>query len=118
MEVMETCETEIICKDLNGGNISNHKGINVPNVHLSMAYMSEQDKADILFGLQEKVDFVAASFVRTAQDVNSIRNFLKDNGGEFIQIISKIENLQGIRNLDSLLEASDAIMVARGDLGV
>ena len=118
MEVMETCETEIICKVLNGGNISNHKGINVPNVHLSMAYMSEQDKADILFGIQEKVDFVAASFVRTAQDVNSIRNFLKDNGGEFIQIISKIENLQGIRNLDSILEASDAIMVARGDMGV
>lgn len=118
MEVLEVCETDIVCKVLNGGNVSNHKGINVPNVHLSMAYMSDQDKADILFGIQEKVDFVAASFVRTAQDVNAIRNFLKDNGGEFIQIISKIENLQGIRNLDSILEASDAIMVARGDMGV
>lgn len=90
--------------------ISNHKGINVPYVALQMAYLSEQDKSDLLFGIEKHVDFVAASFVRKAEDVQNLRDFLTTNGGGNIKIISKIENLEGIENFEEILEASDGIM--------
>ena len=118
LKVKELSDTEIHCTVINGGKISNHKGINVPGVSLSMPYLSEKDRADLLFGIQEGFDFVAASFVRNAQDVLAIRDFLGENGGRNIKIISKIENNQGVQNLDEILAVSGGIMVARGDLGV
>lgn len=90
----------------------------MPCVALQMAYLSEQDKSDLLFGIEKHVDFVAASFVRKAEDVQNLRDFLTTNGGGNIKIISKIENLEGIENFEEILEASDGIMVARGDMGV
>ena len=109
---------QIICRVKNDGKISNHKGVNVPDIHINMPYMSEQDKEDILFGIEQDVDFVAASFTRTAEDVNELRKFLDDNGGKDINIIAKIENSEGILNVDAIIEAADAVMVARGDMGV
>ncbi len=111
-------DTDIHCTVKNGGKISNHKGINVPGVSLSIPYLSEADKADLLFGIREGFDFVAASFVRSAQDVLAIKDFLGENGGRHIKIISKIENAEGVQNLDEILAVSGGIMVARGDLGV
>ena len=118
LKVTETTQTDIICRVITGGQISNHKGINVPNVVLSMEYLSPADKDDLLFGIEKDVDYVAASFVRRADDVNKLRNFLTENGGSDIKIISKIENIEGIDNFEEILEASDGIMVARGDMGV
>lgn len=109
---------DIVCEVVNGGIVSNNKGINVPEVHLSMPYLSEKDKQDILFGIEQKVDFVAASFVRTGEDVRRMRAVLDVNGGEHIKLISKIENMQGVENIDDIISVSDAIMVARGDMGV
>ena len=109
---------EICCKVLVGGKLSNHKSLNVPNSDIPMAYLSDVDKSDLLFGISQEVDFVAASFVRTKQDMIDMRKFLDDNGGENIQIIAKIENTQGVRNYKDILEIADGIMVARGDLGV
>ena len=111
-------DTDIHCTVKNGGKISNHKGINVPGVSLSIPYLSEADKADLLFGIREGFDFVAASFVRSAKDVLAIKDFLGENGGRHIKIISKIENAEGVQNLDEILAVSGGIMVARGDLGV
>ncbi|MDE5873387.1 MAG: pyruvate kinase, partial [Lachnospiraceae bacterium] len=108
----------IRCKVINGGTISNNKGINVPGVHLNMPYVSEQDIEDIKFGIENDVDFVAASFVRSAKDVLEIRDLLNANGGERINIISKIENAEGINHIDDIIYVSDGIMVARGDMGV
>lgn len=110
--------TDIICTVINGGIVSNHKGVNVPGVDLSMPYVSEADKEDILFGIQEGYDFIAASFVRTASDVLQIRKILEDNGCYSINIIAKIENKQGVKNIDEIIQVSDGIMVARGDMGV
>ena len=118
LEVTETTETDIVCRVINGGQISNHKGINVPSVALQMEYLSEQDQRDLLFGIKKNVDFVAASFVRKGEDVRRLRAFLKEHGGSAIKIISKIENLEGIENFEEILELSDGIMVARGDMGV
>ena len=118
LKVLETTETDIVCEVVVGGEVSNHKGINVPNVALSMEYLSPADKEDLLFGIEKDVDYVAASFVRRAEDVNALREFLTKNGGETIKIISKIENTEGIDNFEEILEASDGIMVARGDMGV
>ena len=118
LHVDKVTDTDILCTVVNGGKVSNHKGINVPGVSLSMPYLSEADKADLLFGIREGFDFVAASFVRSAQDVVAIKNFLRENGGGRIKIIAKIENAEGVRNLDQILAVSDGIMVARGDLGV
>lgn len=118
LKVTETTQTDIICRVITGGQISNHKGINVPNVALSMEYLSPADKDDLLFGIEKDVDYVAASFVRRADDVIALRNFLTENGGSDIKIISKIENIEGIDNFEEILEASDGIMVARGDMGV
>ena len=116
--VEEVKETDIVCIVVNEGVISNKKGVNVPEVNLSMPYLSEKDKNDILFGIEHDFDFISASFVRCADDVQQIRNLLADNGGEKIQIISKIENRQGLDHIDEIVQASDGIMIARGDLGV
>lgn len=118
MEVEKIEGQDIHCLVKNEGMVSNHKGINVPGIHLSLPYISESDKADLLFGIEEDVDYVAASFVRTAQDVRQIRALLQENGGEQIKIIAKIENREGVDCIDEIIEASDAIMIARGDMGV
>ncbi len=102
----------------NPGKVSDHKGINVPGVSLDMPYLSEQDKADLIFGIENDVDFIAASFVRSKDDVVTLRKFLDYNGGHNILIISKIENGEGINNFEEILENSNGIMVARGDMGV
>lgn len=109
---------DIICHVNNSGFISNHKGVNVPDIHLSLPYMSEKDKEDILFGIQQGVDFIAASFTRNAGDVFQIRSLLNENGGSDINIIAKIENSEGVARIDEIIEAADAIMIARGDMGV
>ncbi len=118
LKVTEIKGKDIVCQVGNDGGLSEHKGINVPNIHLNMPYMSERDKKDILFGIEQRVDFIAASFVRTSEDVRELRQFLNENGGQFIRIMSKIENKEGIQNIDAIIELSDAIMVARGDMGV
>ena len=117
LQVQTVNDTDIVCKVLNNGKIKNKKGVNVPGVHLSMPYMSQRDKDDIIFGIQQGFDFIAASFVRTAQDVYDIRNLLNQYDSN-IRIIAKIENREGVNNIDSILAAADAVMVARGDLGV
>lgn len=118
MQVEKVDETDIVCRVQNGGTVSNHKGINVPNVNISMPYISEKDRLDILFGIENDVDFIAASFVRSAQDVLEIRKILKEKECDRIKIISKIENRQGVDNIDEILDVSDGIMIARGDMGV
>lgn len=110
--------TEIHCVVENGGEVSNHKGVNVPMVNISLPAVTEKDTSDIVFGIMNGVDFIAASFVRKAQDVLDIRKVLEENGGKHIDIISKIENHEGVKNLDEIMAVSDGIMVARGDLGV
>ena len=109
---------DIVCKVLNDGVISNKKGVNVPNVDLTMPFISEKDYGDICFAVENDYDFIAASFVRTAEDVMEIRKILEEKGGEDIKIIAKIENMQGVRNMDEIIRVSDGIMVARGDMGV
>ena len=101
-----------------GGKISTHKGVNIPNVSLDMPYISKQDASDLLFGIEQGVDFVSASFVRKKEDVIELRRFLDYHGGHDIKIISKIENIQGVMNFDEILRYSDGIMIARGDMGV
>ena len=118
MEVLETTETEVKCKVLNNGDLGENKGVNLPGVSVNLPALSEKDKADLVFGCEQGVDFVAASFIRKASDVKEIREILTANGGENIHIISKIENQEGVDNFDEILELSDGIMVARGDLGV
>ena len=117
LQIQTVNDTDIVCTVLNSGKIKNKKGVNVPGVHLSMPYMSQRDKDDIIFGIQQGFDFIAASFVRTAQDVYDIRNLLNQYDSN-IRIIAKIENREGVNNIDSILAAADAVMVARGDLGV
>lgn len=117
MEVESVTGTDIVCTVKNGGPVSDHKGINVPGTVLTMPFINEKDRADILFGCEMGFDFIAASFVRCKQDILEIRKILKEQGSR-IQIIAKIENLQGIENLEEILEAADGIMVARGDMGV
>ena len=109
---------DINCRVLNDGFVSNKKGVNVPNVDLSMPYISEKDYNDIVFGVEHDYDYIAASFVRTADDVLAIRRILKEKGGEDIKIIAKIENMQGVNNIDEIIRVSDGVMVARGDMGV
>ena len=117
MEVAAVEGEEIRCTVKNGGTVSNHKGINVPDVELSMPYISEVDREDILFGIRMGFDFIAASFVRTGADILAVKKILDENKSP-MKIIAKIESMQGIRNLEEILEVSDGIMVARGDMGV
>ena len=118
LKVLEIDGDKIKCKVIHGGKISNHKGVNIPNANLQMEYLSKQDKSDILFGIENGIDFVAASFVRKKEDIQAIRKFLDGNGGEKIKLISKIENTEGVSNFEDILKFSDGIMVARGDMGV
>ena len=117
-EVTSLEGSNAVCKVINGGTLSDRKSMNFPNRVLKHDYLSEQDKADLLFGIENGVDFVAASFVSTKQDMIDLRKFLDENGGSDIDIVAKIENRSGIDNLDEICEVADGIMVARGDLGV
>lgn len=118
LEVTAIEGKDVHCVVKNGGTVSNRKGINLPGVEVSMSFISEKDREDILFGIREGFDFIAASFTRTAEDVEEIRTLLRENGGERMNIIAKIENQQGVNNIDSIIEAADGIMIARGDMGV
>ena len=117
MTVEEVTTTDIICRVKNNGTISDRKGVNIPGVHLSMPYISERDRLDILFALEQKFDFIAASFVRTAEDVREIRKMITKHQSQ-TKIIAKIENLQGVHNIDEIINEADGIMIARGDMGV
>jgi len=118
LKVIETSAKTVKCKVVHGGKLSDRKGINLPNVNIGMKYLSDQDKSDLLFGIENDIDYVAASFIRTGADVKDVRKFLKDNGGEKIRIIAKIESTQGVDNFEEILGLADGIMVARGDMGV
>ncbi len=118
LTVVDIQGTEIKTRIVNGGTIKSKKGVNVPGVNISLPGITEKDTNDILFGIEQDIDFIAASFVRKASDVLEIRELLAKNNASHIQIISKIENQQGVDNLDEILEVSDGLMVARGDLGV
>lgn len=118
MEVVTKSGTDIQCKVLNEGVIASHKGINIPGVDLSLPFISEKDKDDIAFGVKEDFDFIAASFTRTHDDIVHLRHELEKNHNDDIRIIAKIENGQGVDNIDDIIRVSDGIMVARGDLGV
>ena len=117
LQVEEISGEEILCNVVNGGFVSNHKGVNVPGVVLSMPYISQVDMEDILFGIEMGYEFIAASFARSKEDILELRKILKDHGSD-MKIIAKIENMQGIRNMEEILEVSDGVMVARGDMGV
>lgn len=116
--VTQVEETDVICRVVRGGTLGNTRGINVPQVNISMPFISEKDASDIKFGIEQGIDIIAASFVRSRQDVLELRAFLDANGGNDIKIISKIESRFGIENFDEILSVSDGIMVARGDMGV
>ena len=118
LEIENIKDGDIICRVLNGGELGERKGINVPYVKVKLPGITEQDKADILFGISQEFDFIAASFVRDAKAIKEIRQLLDENGGHDIGIIAKIENAEGVENIDSIIKAADGIMVARGDLGV
>ncbi len=118
LKAEKTDDKNIYCIVVTGGELSDRKGINIPDVHLDFPYLSEQDKADIMFGIEHNVDFLAASFVRCKEDIVELKKFVDYNGGHDIRIISKIENSEGIENFDDILAESDGIMVARGDMGV
>lgn len=118
LTVKSAGDTEIVTTVTAGGVIRTGKGVNVPNVHLDMPHLSDRDRDDLLFGIENEVDFVSASFIRSAEDVTNMRKFLDYNGGHAIRIISKIENSEGVRNFSEILAKSDGIMVARGDMGV
>lgn len=118
LEIEDIKQGDIICRVLNGGELGERKGINVPYVKLKLPGITEQDKKDILFGIEQEFDYVAASFVRDAKVIKEIRRLLDENGGKDIGIIAKIENAEGVENIDEIIQASDGIMVARGDLGV
>ncbi len=118
MQVVAITDTEVTCKVMNNGELGEKKGVNLPYVEVNLPALSEKDINDLKFGCEQAIDFIAASFIRHREDVDHIREVLAANGGEQIKIISKIENHEGIQNFDEILEASDGIMVARGDLGV
>lgn len=117
MVVTDVTATDIICTVKNSGFVSNKKGVNVPGVHLSMPFISDKDREDILFGIKQNYDFIAASFVRTAEDIKEIRKMLNKNNSQ-TKLVAKIENMQGVDNIDEIIQVSDAIMIARGDMGV
>ena len=117
-EVEKREETDIICKTIIGGELSNRKSMSFPNKVLKQVYLSEQDKEDLIFGIKNDVEFIAASFVSTKQDILDLKEFLKANGGENIDIIAKIENRTGVDNIEEICEVCEGIMIGRGDLGV
>ena len=117
LRVEDITDTDLICRVINGGPISDKKGVNLPGANLSMPFISEQDRRDILFGAEVGFDFIAASFVRCKDDILEVKKILEEKKSP-IKVIAKIENMQGIENLDEILEAADGIMVARGDMGV
>ena len=118
LEVAEAGGTEIVCRVINGGELGMRKGVNVPNVKIRLPALTDKDKSDILFGIEQGFDFIAASFVRSAEAVREIKNLLAANNGSEIAVIAKIENAEGIENIDEIIACSDGIMVARGDMGV
>ena len=118
LEVSEIDGTDVICTVKNGGIVKNRKGVNIPNIHLNLPAITAADESDLIFGIEQDIDFVAASFIRSSADIKVIRDHLDKNGGGGIKIISKIESQEGIDNIDEIIEVSDGIMVARGDLGV
>ena len=118
MKVMTKTETTIVCRVENGGMISDRKGINVPGTKLSMPFISERDRSDIIFGIEEGFDCIAASFTRNAEDILAVRKILDEHDCHSINIIAKIENAEGVENIDQILRVVDGIMVARGDMGV
>ncbi len=118
MRAEHVSDTDIVCTVLNGGRVSNHKGINVPGTKLSMPFISEQDRSDIIFGIENGFDYIAASFTRSAEDILEIRHILKEHDCHSMNIIAKIENMEGVENIDEILRVVDGIMVARGDMGV
>ncbi len=118
LTVKEVKGADIVCRVDEGGHISDHKGVTLKGVPIQMTFLSDRDKSDLLFGIENDVDYVAASFVRSREDAEDLRNFLDKNGGKNIKIIAKIENPEGVMNFKKILEISDGIMVARGDMGV
>ncbi len=118
LEVVKKVGKDIVCRILNGGELGERKGINVPNVPVRLPAITEKDKEDIKFGVEQDIDFIAASFVRNAECILEIKAYLKSLHAQYIPIIAKIENAEGIRNIDEIIRAADGIMVARGDLGV
>lgn len=118
LTVLQCTDTDIICSVDDGGELKSKKGINVPYIHLNMPYISKRDEQDIIFGIENDVDFIAASFVRCKEDIIELRNFVNYYGGHDIKIIAKIENNEGVEKFDEILKYSDGIMVARGDMGV
>lgn len=118
MRVRSVTQTDVICDVLNGGLLGERKGVNLPNISIRLPGITQKDREDILFGISQDIDFIAASFVRNADAVNDIRALLHEHGADHIHIIAKIENQEGIRNIDSIIRAADGIMVARGDMGV
>ncbi len=118
LRVEEKTDTDIITHVVAGGEISDRKGVNVPGVRFSMPYISEKDKDDVLFGIRTGFDYIAASFVRSAEDVHAMRRLLDEHGGAHVRIIAKIENADGVDCIEEIIAASDAVMIARGDMGV
>jgi len=118
LEVSEFSGEDVVCTVINGGKLSNKKSINLPGIKLDMPYMTEKDREDLLFGIKCDVDYVAASFVRNADDAKCVREILDNNGGQEIKLIAKIENNEGVENIDEILAISNGIMIARGDMGV
>ena len=118
LEVQRIEGHNIVCLVKNGGVVSNKKGVNLPGVEVNMPFISPKDKEDILFGIEQGFDFIAASFTRTAADILEIRKILEENGGKGINIIAKIENQQGVDNITNIIRVADGIMIARGDMGV
>ncbi len=118
LKVVEVIDDDVVCMVMNSGTIKSKKGVNIPGTKLDLPYVSAKDNEDVIFAAKHDFDFVAASFTRNASDINALRQILEDNGGEDIQIIAKIENGEGVENIDEILMAADGIMVARGDMGV
>ena len=118
LTVEEVTDTDVVCRVVNGGELGQKKGINVPNVEVKLPAITEQDKNDILFGIEQGIDFIAASFVRNAECILEIKSFLRECKAPYIPVIAKIENFEAIKNIDEIIRCADGIMVARGDLGV
>lgn len=118
LTVQKTTDTDVICTVANGGILGERKGINLPNVEIHLPGITDKDKADIIFGIGQGIDFIAASFVRSADNIEEIRQLLREHNAEDVHIIAKVESQEGIRNIDEIIQAADGVMVARGDMGV